>query len=74
MSLSFLLLIAQIIISLLLIGAILLQQRGSGIGSAFGGGNLLYASRRGIERVLFWSTVALTALFVAVAFFNLLIG
>ena len=72
MSLSFLFLIAQIIISLLLTGAILLQQRGTGIGGVFGGGNLLYASRRGIERVLFWSTVVLALLFLAVAFLNLL--
>ena len=65
--------IAQIIISLLLTGAILLQQRGTGIGSAFGGGNLLYASRRGIERLLFWSTVVLAFLFLAAAFLNLLV-
>ncbi|MBI3420531.1 MAG: preprotein translocase subunit SecG [Candidatus Sungbacteria bacterium] len=73
MSLSVLLLIAQIVISLLLTGAILLQQRGTGIGGAFGGGNLLYASRRGIERLLFWSTAVLAFLFLAAAFLNLLI-
>ncbi len=73
MSLSVLLLIVQIVISFLLIGAILLQQRGVGIGSAFGGGNLLYASRRGIERLLFWSTVVLAFLFLAAAFLNLLV-
>ena len=73
MSLSLLLLIAQIVISLLLTGAILLQQRGTGVGGAFGGGNLMYASRRGIERVLFWSTAALAILFLTAAFLNLLI-
>lgn len=73
MSLSLLFLIAQIVISLLLTGAILLQQRGTGVGGAFGGGNLLYASRRGIERILFWSTIALAILFLAAAFLNLLI-
>lgn len=73
MSLSVLLLIVQIVISFLLIGAILLQQRGVGIGSTFGGGNLLYASRRGIERLLFWSTVVLAFLFLAAAFLNLLV-
>lgn len=73
MSLSLLLLIAQIVVSLLLIGAILLQQRGTGIGGAFGGGNLMYASRRGIERILFWSTVVLAFFFLATAFLNLLI-
>lgn len=73
MSLSLLLLIVQIIIALLLTGAILLQQRGTGIGGAFGGGNLLYASRRGIERILFWSTIALAILFLAAAFLDLLI-
>ena len=68
--------IAQIVISLLLTGAILLQQRGSGLGGgAFGGsgGGMLYSSRRGIERVLFWATIALALLFLGVTFAHLFI-
>jgi preprotein translocase subunit SecG len=59
--------IIQIILSVLLIGAILLQQRGSGLGSAFGGEGNVYRSRRGFEKILFIATIVLAVLFAAVA-------
>lgn len=57
--------IAQIIISVLLIITILLQNRGSGLGGAFGGDSNVYFSKRGAERKLFYLTIIL-----AVAFFT----
>jgi preprotein translocase subunit SecG len=63
------LLIAQMILAIALIASILLQQRGTGLGGAFGGEVTAYRSRRGIERTLFRLTVVLAILFVA---FNLL--
>ncbi|PIR94985.1 preprotein translocase subunit SecG, partial [Candidatus Falkowbacteria bacterium CG10_big_fil_rev_8_21_14_0_10_37_6] len=48
--------IIQIIISALLIGAILLQTRGSGLSSVFGGESTFYHTRRGIEKIIFWAT------------------
>lgn len=54
----------QIAVSVLLIGAILLQQKGGGLGSAFGGDGQVYRSRRGIEKVLFILTIILAVLFV----------
>ena len=58
---------AQIILSILLIAAILLQQRGSSIGGAFGGDNFsaTYHKRRGAELFLFRISVVLAILFVA---------
>ena len=57
--------IIQIIISLLLIISILLQNRGTGLGSAFGGdSSVTFHTRRGFERVLFIATFVLGALFV----------
>ena len=56
--------IIQIIISILLILAILLQARGSGLSSVFGGESTFYHTRRGMEKVIFWSTIILAALFV----------
>jgi preprotein translocase subunit SecG len=56
--------IGQIIVSIGLMAAILLQARGAGLGSAFGGDSSVYRSRRGIEKTLFQFTVALTVLFV----------
>ncbi len=64
--------IAQIIISILLITTILLQQRGSGLSSAFGGGGGVYYQKRGMEKILFRATIALSALFVITAFLNLI--
>ena len=53
---------AIIILSILLMIAILLQSRGSGLGASFGGDSTMYRSRRGIERRLWQFTVAITIL------------
>ncbi|HEY1037184.1 MAG TPA: preprotein translocase subunit SecG [Candidatus Paceibacterota bacterium] len=62
--------IIQIVISVLLIVAVLLQQSEAGAGSAFGGGNDSVSSwrtRRGFEKTLFIATIVLAVLFVASA-------
>jgi len=59
--------ILQIIFAILLVIAILLQQRGSGLGIAFGGEGNVYRSRRGIEKTLFFATIVLAILFCASA-------
>ena len=65
--------IAQIVVSVLLIIFILLQQRGTALGSAFGGGGGgFYATRRGIQKKVFWATVIFGALFVILALLNLI--
>lgn len=58
--------IAQIVISLLLMGSILIQARGTGLSAAFGGESTFYHTRRGLERIILWITIVLSALFVAV--------
>ena len=58
----------------LLVVAVLLQQRGSGIGMAFGGGGHLYSVRRGAERVLFIGTTVLAVAFFASALGLTLLG
>ena len=60
------------ILAIALIASILLQQRGTGLGGAFGGEVAAYRSRRGIERTLFRMTVLLSVLFVAFSLLNLL--
>ena len=63
----------QIIVSILLVIGILLQQRGSAIGSAFGQeGGAFYSSRRAMEKKIFWATCTLGALFVILAVLNLI--
>lgn len=66
--------IAQIVVAVLLVVAILLQQRGGGLGGAFGGGGEgFYATRRGLQQKLYWTTVALGILFVVLALLNLVL-
>ena len=59
--------IGQILVSVALMIAILLQARGTGLSGTFGGDSAVYRSRRGIERRLFQFTVALGVLFVLFA-------
>lgn len=58
------LLIGQIIVSVALIAAILLQARGTGLSGTFGGDSAVYRSRRGVERRLWQFTIILLILFV----------
>ena len=57
--------VGQIVVSIALIAAILLQARGTGLSGTFGGDSAVYRSRRGIERRLWQFTIVLIALFVA---------
>jgi preprotein translocase subunit SecG len=57
--------VGQIIVSIALIAAILLQARGTGLSGTFGGDSAVYRSRRGIERRLWQFTILLLILFVA---------
>jgi preprotein translocase subunit SecG len=56
--------IGQIIVSIALVVAILLQARGTGLSGTFGGDSAVYRSRRGIERRLWQFTIVLLILFV----------
>lgn len=58
------LLFGQITTSILLIIVILLQAKGSGLGSAFGGDAGFYRSKRGVEKLLVYFTVVLVILFL----------
>ena len=63
------LLFLQIILGLLVILLILLQSRGAGIGSAWGGGGEFYGTRRGMEETLFKATIILVVSFILVSIF-----
>ena len=67
MSLPSILALIQIVLSVLLGASVLLQHRGGGVGSLFGGGGEMYQTKRGAEKVLFWATIVLAALFLVVA-------
>lgn len=64
--------IVLIVLSVLLSGAVLLQQRGSGLGLAFGGEGNVFRTKRGLEKILVYVTVALAALVLGAAILNLI--
>ncbi len=56
--------IIQIVIAISLTAIILLQSKGVGLGRAWGGSGDFYKNRRGVEKLLFNSTIVLAALFL----------
>ena len=63
----------QIIISVLLMVTILIQQKGSGLGSAFGGDSGVPRTKRGPEKFIVRLTIVLAILFLASAIANFFI-
>ena len=61
--------IVQIIIAVALTIAILLQARGAGLGSVFGGTGAVFKTRRGIDKMLFRVTIALAVIFGVLSLF-----
>jgi len=59
-----LLFVSQIVISVLLMLAVLSQQRSAGLSETFGGGGSFFVAKRGAEKVLSIATVVLAVLFV----------
>ena len=66
----------QIGLSVLLIGAILMQRTGASLGGAFGADNFSsgFHTRRGFEKTLFQATIVIAILFALSAFVNLIIS
>jgi preprotein translocase subunit SecG len=65
----------QIVISVALIVLILLQTKGSGLGSLFGGSDSsIYTTRRGLEKTLFNVTIGLAVAFFLVALINVIVS
>ena len=57
------LIIIQVSAAIIMSIAILLQQRGTGLGSAFGGASNVYRTKRGIDHVLSWITIVTAFIF-----------
>ncbi len=73
MNIRLILNISQIVVSILLVAAVLLQQRGTGLSATFGGEGNIYRTKRGVEKVLFIGTIVLSILFFGIALANILI-
>ena len=64
--------IVQIIISIIVIGVVLLQARGSGFSATFSSDTSIYRTRRGVEKTLFNVTIGLAVLFVAISILSVI--
>jgi protein translocase SecG subunit len=62
--------IAQIVVGIALVSSILLQNRGEGLGSFFGGGGEVFRTRRGLENILYFGTIVLAVLLVVLSIVN----
>lgn len=65
--------IAQIVTSTILITVILLQAKGSGLSSAFGGEGAFYRSKRGVEKLFVYLTIILAVLFLVLSVTQVLV-
>jgi len=59
----------QLFFSIILIGLILLQAKGSGLGGVFGESGL-YHSKKGVEKIVFMATIIFAALFLLTSLIN----
>ena len=66
--------VAQIVLSIALILAVLLQVRGGGLGGIFGQASTVYRTKRGVEKTLFQLTIVLVILFIIVSILTLRIS
>lgn len=65
---------AQIVISVVVIALILLQNKGAGLGTVFGGGDgSVFHVKRGAEKWLFYATITAVALFIILGVANLIL-
>lgn len=57
-------LIFEIVLGVILVGLIVLQSKGTGLGSTFGGDMGFYGTKRGAEKMLFILTIIIAGLFL----------
>ena len=66
--------IAQMIVAIFLSISILLQNRGSGLSSTFGGDFGGYYTKRGLEKFLFYFSIVFGVLFIVLAVANIVVA
>ena len=64
MNIDAILQITTLVSSVLMILAILLQQRGASLGAGFGSSGELYTTRRGLDKNLFEVSIVLSVIFI----------
>lgn len=67
------LLVVNIILSVVIVVFILIQGKGAGLGSAWGGGGEMFTTRRGVEKVILWATTIAILVFFIISLVNLFV-
>lgn len=63
--------IVQIILAVTLILIVLLQQKGTGLSGVFGGSSNIYSTKRGVDKILHYSTIVVSTIFFALSLLRL---
>ncbi|MFA6410965.1 MAG: preprotein translocase subunit SecG [Candidatus Buchananbacteria bacterium] len=63
----------QLVSAVALVTLVLMQNRGAGVGSAFGGDGNVYRTKRGVEKYLFVLTIVFAAIFLVVSLVNVIL-
>jgi len=66
--------VVQIFVSIVLIGVLLLQARGSGFSATFSSDSSIYRTRRGVEKTLFNATIGLAIFFIIISVISVVFG
>lgn len=64
--------IAWLVVCVILIILIAIQQRGSALGSSFGGGGEVYSTKRGAQKKIHYATIAVATLFIVLGILSIL--
>lgn len=65
--------LSQLILAVLLVIIILLQQKGTGLSGVFGGSSNIYSTKRGVDKILHFATIALAIIFFGVSLIRLFV-
>lgn len=60
--------VIQILLSVLLVITVLIQQKGGGVSGIFGASTNVYSTKRGVDKILHYTTIVLAILFFGMAF------
>ncbi len=75
MDFDFFISVVELLVAIFLVVFVLLQQRGTALGSSFGGdSSSFYGARRGVQKQLYWGTIILGILFIGLALLKLILS
>jgi protein translocase SecG subunit len=67
-------LVIEIVLGIALVALVVMQSKGTGLGSTFGGDMGFYGTKRGAEKVLFVLTIIVSSLFLLTALVGVMVN